>query len=127
MTSQDDAIEAFIFGGAAAPALKFPTPGTTHKGTISGAPRLAQQKDFQTKQLLTWSDGSPRMQLVIPLQVDQRDGPADDGKRTLYIKGQQLTQALRDALDNARVRGVEPGGCLVVAYVGDDNSGGAVS
>lgn len=55
-------------------------------GTIISVKRV-QQTDFQTGAPLTWSNGDPRMQTVVELQTDMRNGDDDDGVRTLWLKG----------------------------------------
>lgn len=103
------------------PAAKFETHGDTLTGTISEAPELRQQTDFDTGAPLVWDDGQPRMQLVVTLATTLRD-PAneeDDGTRRLYVKG-RMQQAVAAAIRKAEAKGLEIGGTLTIAYVGDD-------
>jgi rhodanese-related sulfurtransferase len=99
--------------GKMPPPAKFSTVGTTISGTIFAEPVLKQQRDFMSKQPLAWEDGTPRMQLLIPLQLD------DGTKVTVYCKG-QMRQAVKEALNNAGAKSPEVGGHLTVAYVGDE-------
>mgnify|MGYP000676876507 CR=1 FL=1 len=103
------------------PAAKFEAHGDTIKGTITEAPELRQQTDFDTGAPKFWDDGKPMMQLVITLATDDRDPatPDDDGTRRLYVKG-KLQQAIAAAIRKAEANGLAVGGVLTVAYVGDD-------
>lgn len=115
--SIDIGVEEILSGGGA-PAAKFPTPGTTIKGTISDAIR-SQQTDLDGKPK-TWDDGNPRMQLVITVQTDERDSSLDDddGVRRIFVKGQMLS-ALKEALKKASVKTIEVGGTIAVQYAKD--------
>lgn len=116
----DTNIEGFLSGGGA-PSAKFPTPGTTVKGTIEDAV-LSQQTDLDGKPK-TWDDGNPRMQVVVTLATDERDASVDDdkGTRRVFIKGQMLS-ALKDALKKAGAKNIEVGGTLAVRYTEDEAS-----
>lgn len=116
--SQD--VSSFLLGGSAAPALKFPTVGTEHTLTIIEPPELRDQTDFQTGELLTWKDGTPRKQLVVTGTVDesQREGSDDTLERRLYIKG-QMQKAVGEAVREAGERDLKVGGKLWVKYTGD--------
>ncbi len=114
------AIQEFLSAGSAPPAIKFPVVGTEVSGTINGAPKLVQQRDYKTKALLEWPDGQPKMQLVIPLLLD------DGTKGSLYVKS-GLRDALHDALDDAGVQEPAMGGHLTVSYVGDEPVEGVAS
>jgi hypothetical protein len=107
--------------GGGIPAAKFPTIGTTVKGTVVSS-EVTQQTDFATGKPKTWDDGKPMQQVVITLQTIERDPDVadDDGVRKLYVKG-QMTNALRDALRAAGAR-LEVGGTLAVQYVEDEPS-----
>lgn len=112
-------VNDFLLAGGIA-AAKFPTIGTTVKGTVV-ASEVTQQTDFATGELKFWDKDKqqPKMQAVITLQTDERD-PAiedDDGQRKLYVKG-QMTAALRDALKAVGAK-LDIGGTLAVKYVED--------
>lgn len=120
MTTQQFDPNALLMGGGS-PALKFETPGTTHTGTLVAEPTAQQQTDFRTKAPETWPDGSPKMQILVQLSTSQRDPsrPDDDGTRTLYVKGRELTNAIRAAVRASGANGLHTGGTLTVTYVGD--------
>ncbi len=99
----------FLSGGLT--AAKWPTVGFVVEGTVTNA-AMAQQRDFDSNELLVWNDGNPRMQLVVDLQSEatgwtwkglrntKTPVPNDDGMRAAYFKGNMqkaLTKALRDA------------------------------
>lgn len=110
-----------ILMGSGAPALKFETLGTLHTGTVVAEPTSSQQTDFRTKVPETWKDGSPKMQVLVQVRTTQRDPqkPEDDGTRTLYIKGKELTNAIRNAVRQSGANGIHTGGILTVQYVAD--------
>ncbi len=112
-------IRDFLSGGRHHKALKFPTVGTEYAGTIIAAPEIRQQRDYVSKQPMTWPDGKPKMQLILELTLDAKSREAgDDDKRALYIQG-QMRQALTEALADAGAEVPEIGGWLKVGYVGD--------
>lgn len=110
----------FLFGGGT-PSAKFPQIGATVSGIIAGA-RKTQQTDFKTKLPKTFTNGDPMMQLVVTLTgTGQYDPtiPNDDGTRAVYIKGAQMTDAVRTAVTQAGAAGLDVGGRLTLQYVGD--------
>lgn len=109
-----------ILMGGGVPSAKFETVGASARGTVDNI-TASQQTDFTTGELLTWPNGDPRMQVLVDLATEQRD-PAvadDDGRRRLYIKGKNLTAAVREAVRKAGAKGLEVGGLLTVTYIGD--------
>jgi len=106
--------------GVAIPSAKFPTVGTTITGTISQQPEVQQQRDLQTGEPKTWSDGQPMQQLKVVLDTAERDPQIadDDGQRALYIKS-NLQKAVRDAVRSVGAKGLEVGGKLTVTYTAD--------
>lgn len=122
-----DDVSSFLFGGGGR-AAKFDQVGDQVTGTIVDA-QMQQQTAMETNEPLTWSDGRPRMQLVITLQTDDRNGDDDDGQRRIYCKGgnyevasgtgTSLKDAISDALKKANARSLDEGGKLTVAYTGE--------
>lgn len=110
-----------ILMGSGAPSVKFPTVGTVITGTVVREPTSSQQTNFRTKVPEFWKDGSPKMQVIVQLQTNMRDPqqPEDDGTRSLYIKGKELTNAIRQAVRASGANGIHAGGTLTVAYIGD--------
>ena len=95
-------ISKFLTGGRT-PAAKFPTLGASVGGPITEEPQERQQTDYETREPLTWSDGSPRMQWVITVQTDRCDDEDDDGRRRIFAKGQLLNE-IRRAVKKASQR-----------------------
>lgn len=125
MTQPQDA-NALLMGDST-PGLKFDNIGVIYTGTVIAEPTTSQQTDIKTKLPETWKDGSPKMQILVKLQTTLRD-PAnheDDGIRTLYIKGKNLTDAIRDAVKASGARGIHKGGVLTVQYTGDGQASAA--
>lgn len=102
--------------------------GDTIEGTIDSIKRV-QQTDFQTGEPLTWSNGDPRMQTVVELVTDLRDGDDDDGKRSVWLKGGNNFEAahgsgfsgeraLLEAAKAAGVKSIEEGSKLTVKMTG---------
>lgn len=110
----------FLLSGGI-PACKFPTIGTTVKGTVQNS-EVVQQTDFATSKPKFYDDGNPMMQVVITLATDEHDPQVDndDGQRKLYVKG-QMRQAVAEALRKAGAK-LEKGGMLAVQYVEDKPS-----
>lgn len=116
----------FLFGGGGK-AAKFDNIGDTVEGVITDAV-VSQQTDMETNQPLTWPDGSPRMQLVITLQTDERSDD-DDGIRRIFAKGGKyevatgngtsLKDAIADAVKKAGSKSLDEGGTLKVGYTGE--------
>jgi hypothetical protein len=107
---------AGFFGGGVA-AAKFESHGDKVIGKVTEK-ELRQQTDFDTGKPLTWNDGSPRMQLVVTLQIAEPT-EEDEGLRNLYVRG-QMTRAIRDALKDAKVKDLSTGHTVTVEYIGDD-------
>lgn len=98
---------------------KFDVIGSTCKGTIESL-ELLQQTDFESGAPLFWDDAKTqaKMQLRIILATDERDGDDDDGRRSVWAKG-QLQVAIRDAIKTAGADKIEEGGTLAVQYSAD--------
>jgi hypothetical protein len=107
--------------GSKTPAAKFEAIGASITGVVAKDPEVGQQTDFRTKVPLTWKDGSPKMQIIVTLKTQLRDpqDPDDDGTRLLFVKGKNLTDAVRDAVTAAGARGIYTGGTLAVTYIAD--------
>lgn len=116
----------FLFGGGGK-AAKFEEVGDAVEGTIDDV-KLTQQTGMEDNLPLTWPDGSPRMQLVITLRTDEREGADDDGVRRIYAKGGRyeaasgtgtsMKDAIADAVKKAGAKGIDEGGRLKVAHTG---------
>jgi hypothetical protein len=111
---------ADFFGGGGISAAKFPVVGTVVSGIITEEPTVQQQKDFTSGEPLVWSDGSPRLQLVVTLRTAHVDPsiPGDNGERRLYVKGAMRT-AIAQAVKTSGKRQLDIGATLTVTYAGD--------
>jgi hypothetical protein len=99
--------EDFWGGPKNPPALRFyagphvpytsPTIGYQSGGQILEI-KVRQQFDYETKQPKIWENsGKPMMQAEVILATNLREGPDDDGQRTLYVQG-QMKQAVTVAV-----------------------------
>lgn len=123
----NDNINDFLFGGGGK-AASFEKLGDMCVGTITDV-KMAQQTTLEDNKPLFWDDGSPRMQLVITVQTDQKDDDEDDGLRRLYAKGgkfevaegkgQGLKEAIAEAYKKAGLKSIEVGHKLTVGYTGN--------
>lgn len=75
-------------GGEGGNAFPFDNPGDFVQGTVLDLAEV-QQTDLQSGQPAFWDDGKPKMMYRVTLQTELRDpaNPADDGKRTVYLRG----------------------------------------
>jgi hypothetical protein len=85
--------------------LKWENPGTAYTGIITDV-TMRQSRKYESTELDTWDDGTPKMQIVLTLATDYRDQsqPDDDGTRQISINlwsGQK--KALVAACKNAGV------------------------
>ena len=118
--------DSFLLGGGGASA-KFENVGDTVTGTIVTT-EVTNQTDLATGAVLTWDDGSPRQQLVVSLQTQDKTDADDDGVRKVYVKGSKKpgSRSLHDAVASAvrasGAKGLTPGGTLSVKYIGDEPS-----
>lgn len=125
MSNQD--VNDFLFGGGGK-AASFEKLGDMCVGVITDV-KMSQQTSLEDNKPLFWDDGSPRMQLVITVQTDQRDDDDDDGLRRLYAKGGKfevaegkgtgLKEAIADACKRAGLKTIEAGQKLTVGYTGN--------
>ena len=66
--------------------LKWEHPGTTYTGIITDV-TMRQSRKYESTDLDTWDDGTPKMQVVLTLATDYRDQGQqdDDGTRMVSI------------------------------------------
>lgn len=115
----------FLFGGNGK-AAKFDEVGDTVEGIITHYEQT-QQTHMETQEPLTWPDGSPRWQLVVTLQTDERSDD-DDGLRRIFAKGGRyevaegvgtsMKDAIADAVKKSGSKEFEEGAWLKVGYSG---------
>ena len=75
--------DALASGGS---YLKWEHPGTTYTGIITDV-AMRQSRKYESTDLDTWEDGTPKMQVVVTLATDYRDQSQhdDDGTRMASI------------------------------------------
>ena len=66
--------------------LKWEHPGTTYTGIITDV-QMRQSRKYESTDLDTWDDGTPKMQVVLTIATDYRDQAQqdDDGTRMISI------------------------------------------
>lgn len=119
-------MEGFLLGGTKIPSLKYDSDAKTeHTLTITDEPELRQQTDFDSGEPLTFSNGDPRMQLVVTGTVDEseRIDPEDELLRREYIKGEKQ-KAVGAALREAGAKTLEVGGKLWIKCLGEEKIAG---
>ena len=95
-------------------AAKFPTVGTTHKGTVVHVDGR-QKNDINGNPEFTKA-GKPKPEAVITLDTDLHEDEEDDGIRKLYASGQML-YAIGEAIGKAGVNFDNmTGGTLAVKF-----------
>lgn len=119
-------VSDFLFSGGAR-SFQFDNLNDTVSGTIVSAEKR-QQTDLDTQTPMTWPDGTPRYQLVITLQTDEKVNDDDDGQRTIYARGgryeavegegSSMRDAIAEAVRQAKASSLEPGDRLAVALTG---------
>lgn len=121
---------AILMGGGGGPTWKFDGEGTRKTGTITAPPEARQEREYDPGNPgggtpKTFPSGDPIMGIVVEVQTDERDPSKadDDGKRTFYIEGKRLKDAVRTAIRQAGAQGLEVGGKLDVTLTRYDTPG----
>lgn len=121
---------AILMGGGGAPTWKFENEGVRKQGTITGPPEARQEREYDPNNPgggtpKTFPSGDPIMGIVVEVQTDERDPSRadDDGRRTFYIEGKRLKDAVRGAVRQAGAQGLEVGGKLDVTLTRYDTPG----
>lgn len=115
-----------MFSPQASRSAKFEQIGASVAGEIMEIGEPVQQKEFGTDRPAYWNDGSPKMQVKITLQTQERnpEDATDDGKRNLWVSesGKQggMLAAIRDAVRTAGADTIRPGGRLQMTFIGHD-------
>lgn len=113
--------------GGGGNSFQFETIGDSVTGKVVGLSEV-QQTDMDSGQPATWENGQPKMMVAVELQTQLRDpsNPADDGKRTVYLKGSKKAESMSSlaavlvAVRNASgATTLNVGGTLTLTYAGD--------
>lgn len=111
-----DQIDAAFASGGTTAAFNSDTPaGSVVTGVITGVD-LRQARDYKTGDPATFSDGSPKREVVVTIETD-------DGHRAVYISTWgRAKQALGEALGKAGLskvsEGLRPGNTLAARFNG---------
>jgi hypothetical protein len=123
MTQQTYDANAVLMGGGGPKGWKFEDPGTTRTGTVAEAPKAVQERDYDPNNPgggapKVFPSGDPIMGVHVVVQTTERDPSidGDDGRRTFYIEGRYIKEAVREAVRNAGSPGLEIGGQLTVTF-----------
>lgn len=117
---------SFDLGGGGN-SFAFETIGDSVTGKITSITEL-QQTDMDSGQPAVWENGQPKMMVAVELATTLHDptNPADDGKRTVYLKGSRKPEtksSLAAVLVAVRTASgattLNVGGTLSLTYSGD--------
>lgn len=122
MTQTADA-NAVLMGGAGAPALKFDNVGDRKVVTITAAPQVRQEREYDPNNPgggapKTFPSGDPIMGIFVDVRED-----ATGEDHTFYIEGKRLKDAVKGAIRAAGGNGLEVGGKLDVTLTHYDVDG----
>ncbi len=120
MTQTYDAND-ILMGGGGPTAWKFEEPGTTRTGVVAAPPIARQEREYDKQNpgggaLKFFPSGDPIMGIVVEVNTDERSNPDDDGKRTFYIEGRYIKEAVRNAVRASGAQKLEVGGRLTVKF-----------
>jgi hypothetical protein len=123
MTQQTYDANAVLMGGGGPKGWKFEDPGTTRVGTVAEPPKAVQERDYDPNNPgggapKVFPSGDPIMGVHVVVQTAERDPSIekDDGRRTFYVEGRYLKEAVREAIRNAGAPGLEVGGQITVTF-----------
>lgn len=111
-------LEQFLGGKTATAKFTDGQFGQVIGGEIVAEPKMVQQRDYDTDELMVYPDGNPQMQMIVKVQA-QPATQDDDGTRAFYVKN-QLREAVIEALKAAGEKVPRVGGKLWVKYLSDE-------
>ena len=130
MTQTNYDANAILMGGGGSPAWKFDAPGVHKRATITAPPQAKQEREYDPSNPgggapKVFPSGDPIMGVSVEVQTDERDPSRenDDGKRTFFIEGKRLKDAVRAGVKAAGAPGLEVGGILNVELTHYDTPG----
>lgn len=123
MTQQTYDANQVLMGGGGPKGWSFADPGTTRTGTIAEPPKAVQERDYDPNNPgggnpKVFPSGDPIMGIHVVVATNERDASidGDDGRRTFYIEGRYLKEAVREGVRNAGAPGLEVGGQITVTF-----------
>lgn len=129
MTQQmSDGNAALMGGGGGGPTWKFDSEGVRKQGTVTEAPQARQETEYDPNNPgggapKFFPSGDPIMGVLVTVQTDEKEDTDDDGKRTFYVEGKRLKDAVRSAVRAAGANGLEVGGKLDITLTHYDTPG----
>jgi hypothetical protein len=118
-------LNSLDLAGDAGNSFPFDHIGASVTGKVAGMEEV-QQTDMQSGEPAFWSNGQPKIMYRLDLQTDLGDGPDDDGKRSVYLKGSRkrdsgsslaaVLEAVRSATGSTAIA---VGGTLTLTYAAD--------
>lgn len=134
MTQSDEiTIDDIIWSGGGAKSAEWPVVGSWVGGPVQSRPKKYQPTEYVkgapagSGKPRTTRDGRPVWGFRVDVQTTMRD-PAidnDDGVRRMHLDKWRQHEAVRNALKEAGVRHIEPGGELWMQWTGEDVDGDA--
>ena len=129
MTQQTYDANQVLMGGGGPKGWSFADPGTTRTGTIAEPPKAVQERDYDPNNPgggnpKVFPSGDPIMGIHVVVATNERDASidGDDGRRTFYIEGRYLKEAVREGVRNAGAPGLEVGGQITVTFTHREDS-----
>lgn len=118
-------LNSLDLAGDAGDSFPFDHIGASVTGKVTGMEEV-QQTDMQSGEPAFWPNGQPKLMYRLDLQTDLGDGPDDDGKRSVYLKGSRkrdsgsslaaVLEAVRSATGSTAIA---VGGTLTLTYADD--------
>jgi hypothetical protein len=108
-----------LMNSGGTPWAKWHSVGDAVIGTVLALPVIRQSRDFDSGEPDFWSNGDPKMEVVVRIATDLRDPEIDDddGTRAVVLPvGSQRFQAVQKAVKRAGASGIEVGGTLTIVF-----------
>ena len=104
---------SFFAAAASGSSVKFQTKGEEFIGQVSGPVVTVQDTVFNSTELATWKDGTPKLKATVPLTTEAGE------TFTLHIPASSLLhKAIGKALAEKGLSDLELGGVLGVKWTG---------
>jgi len=113
LADDQDYSDTDLLTRASIPPVSWPEIGTKVSGTI-----LSVNRGIQTDvdgNVRTFSDGTPRPQIILIIQTDEHDDEDDDGERRVFFSGAMMQEARR-VMKRLKAPGFRRGGEVTITY-----------